>query len=54
MKRIGIKGARVYVNAYNVQTWSGMKFIDPEHPNDSYGNVYPLNRTYNAGFNIDL
>jgi len=54
MKRIGIKGARVYVNAYNVQTWSGMKFIDPEHPNDSYGNVYPLNRTYNVGFNIDL
>lgn len=54
LKRIGIKGARVYTNVYNLATWSKMKFIDPEHPSDSYGNVYPLNRTYNMGFTINL
>lgn len=54
LKRIGIRGARIYINEYNAHTWSGMKFIDPEHPNDSYGNVYPLNRSYNLGFNIDF
>lgn len=54
LKRVGIKGARVYCNVYNAHTWSGMKFIDPEHPSDSYGNVYPLNRTYNMGFTINL
>lgn len=54
LKRAGIKGARVYCNIYNAHTWSSMKFIDPEHPSDSYGNVYPLNRTYNMGFTINL
>ncbi|SFW67605.1 TonB-dependent receptor [Chitinophaga sancti] len=54
LKRVGIKGARVYANVYNAHTWSSMKFIDPEHPSDSYGNVYPLNRTYNMGFTINL
>lgn len=54
LKRAGIKGARVYANVYNAHTWSSMKFIDPEHPSDSYGNVYPLNRTYNMGFTINL
>jgi TonB-linked SusC/RagA family outer membrane protein len=54
LRRIGVKGARFYGNIYNVHTWSKMKFIDPEHPSDSYGNVYPLDRTYNMGFNITL
>ncbi|MFT4154966.1 SusC/RagA family TonB-linked outer membrane protein [Parafilimonas sp.] len=54
IKRVGIQGVRVYANVYNAYTWSKMKYIDPEHPNDSYGNVYPLNRTYNLGFNVEF
>ncbi len=50
--RWGIKSARLYVNGYNLYTWSKMEYIDPEHPSDSYGNVYPLNRTFTVGLNV--
>lgn len=47
----GIKHLRLYVNAYNLLTIDGVH-LDPEHPNDSYGNLYPLNRTFSIGANV--
>ncbi|WP_165021031.1 MULTISPECIES: TonB-dependent receptor [unclassified Dysgonomonas] len=49
--KAGIKNARVYVNGYNIVTLKSVE-LDPEHPNDSYGNLYPLNRTFSVGVNV--
>ena len=48
----GIKNARIFINGYNLLTLSGIKYVDPEHPQDNYGYIYPLNKTFNLG--IDL
>lgn len=47
-------GLRVYFNAYNPFTFTGVKFVDPEHPSDSYGRLYPLNKTYTLGLNLSF
>ncbi len=45
---------RIYANAYNPFTITGVKYIDPEHPADSYGRLYPLNKSYTIGLNISF
>jgi TonB-linked SusC/RagA family outer membrane protein len=40
---------RVFANAYNLLTITGVKFVDPEHPDDDLGRLYPLNKTYTLG-----
>lgn len=40
---------RVFANAYNLFTITGVKFVDPEHPDDELGRLYPLNKTYTIG-----
>lgn len=52
ISRVGIKNLRVFVNAYNVFTITKVDYVDPEHPNDTYGYLYPLNKTYSVGLNI--
>ncbi|GAA4310817.1 TonB-dependent receptor [Mucilaginibacter gynuensis] len=52
MSKLGIKGARIYVNGYNLWTLSDIKYVDPEHPSDTYGYLYPLNKTYSVGLNV--
>jgi TonB-linked SusC/RagA family outer membrane protein len=53
MQKIGLDSGRFYVNGYNLLTFTGLKFIDPEHPGDElYGYIYPLAKTYNIGFNV--
>lgn len=49
--KTGIKNARVYVNGYNLLTIKSIE-LDPEHTSDSYGNLYPLNRTFSVGLNV--
>lgn len=49
--KAGIKNARVYVNGYNLLTIKSIE-LDPEHTSDSYGNLYPLNRTFSVGVNV--
>jgi TonB-linked SusC/RagA family outer membrane protein len=51
-KRAGIKNTRFYINAYNLLTATKVKYIDPEHPNDTYGYLYPLNKTVSVGLNV--
>ena len=52
MDWIGVKNLRVYANAYNLFTITGVKGLDPEKPSESYGYMYPLSRTYNFGGTI--
>ncbi len=62
MNAAKIKGLRVYFNSYNLLTFSGLKYIDPERPgtnggvNTSSNSIlfynYPVNRTFNFGVNI--
>src|SRR5690606_639896 len=40
---------RVFANAYNMITWTGVRFVDPEHPDSYLGRLYPLNKTYTVG-----
>ncbi len=48
-----IKSLRVYINGFNLVTWSGLNdLIDPEHTNAGYGNTYPITRNYNFGANL--
>lgn len=49
---LGVKNLRVYFNAYNLLTFTGVKGVDPEKPTELYGYMYPMNRTYNFGANI--
>jgi hypothetical protein len=52
IKKTGLKNFRVYANAYNLLTFTQVKYVDPEHPLDTYGYLYPLNKTVSVGVNI--
>lgn len=43
---------RVFANAYNLLTLTGVKFVDPEHPDDELGRLYPLNKTFTVGLSL--
>jgi TonB-linked SusC/RagA family outer membrane protein len=45
---------RVFVNAYNLFTLTGVKFVDPEHPDSDNGRLYPLNKTYSVGLTLSF
>ncbi|MDR1863939.1 MAG: TonB-dependent receptor [Bacteroidales bacterium] len=47
--KTGVKNLRVFVNAYNLLTLTGVRGLDPEKPSETYGQLYPLNRTFNFG-----
>jgi TonB-linked SusC/RagA family outer membrane protein len=52
LSKVGIINCRVYFNAYNLLTVTGLNYIDPEHPGEDNGLLYPLNKTFNFGFNV--
>jgi TonB-linked SusC/RagA family outer membrane protein len=52
--RIGVKHLRLYVNAYNLLTFTKVKGVDPERPSESNGQLYPLNRTFNFGCSLSF
>lgn len=64
MNKINVKSLRVYANGYNLLTFSGLKYIDPERPgarggsntNNGSDSVlfynYPVNRVFNIGLTI--
>jgi TonB-linked SusC/RagA family outer membrane protein len=47
--KTGVKNLRIFVNAYNLLTITGVRGLDPEKPAETYGYLYPLNRTFNFG-----
>ncbi len=54
LKKIGFSGVRLYVNAYNLFTLTGVVGLDPERPAELYGQMYPLNKTVNFGLNVEI
>jgi TonB-linked SusC/RagA family outer membrane protein len=48
----GISNLRLFINAYNILTITKVKYIDPEHTDDTYGYLYPLNKNYSIGLNL--
>lgn len=54
MKFFPTLNVRFYVNAYNLLTITGVKFVDPEHPSDDLGRLYPLNRTFTFGLQVSF
>ena len=53
-QRIGVADLRIYANTYNLFTITKVNYVDPEHPNDTYGYLYPLNKSITAGVNINF
>jgi hypothetical protein len=51
VSKVGLKTARVYVNAINLITWDSFKIFDPETDNQD-GTVYPQKQTFNFGVNL--
>ncbi len=49
LQAITSMNVRVFANAYNLFTMTGVKFVDPEHPDSELGRLYPLNKTYTVG-----
>ncbi|MDR3366107.1 MAG: TonB-dependent receptor [Prevotellaceae bacterium] len=54
IRALSTVGLRVFVNAYNMLTLTGVKFVDPEHPDDENGRLYPLNKTYSVGLTLSF
>jgi TonB-linked SusC/RagA family outer membrane protein len=54
LRKVGFSNLRLYVNAYNLFTITGVEGIDPERPTELYGQMYPLNRTINFGLSIEI
>lgn len=52
LMKAGIQNVRLFVNGYNLLTFTGLKYCDPEHPDDSYGYLYPVTSSYNVGMNV--
>jgi TonB-linked SusC/RagA family outer membrane protein len=52
--KIGVSNLRIYANGYNIFTLTKVKFVDPEHPADTYGYLYPLNKTFSLGLNVSF
>ena len=54
IKKVNLSNVRIYVNAYNLFTVTGVEGLDPERPTELYGQMYPLNRTFNFGLNVEI
>ena len=51
--KIGLDKLRIYLNGRNLTTWSKIKQLDPENPQNR-GWFYPQQKVYNLGFNIQF
>ncbi|MDL2221790.1 TonB-dependent receptor, partial [Parabacteroides sp. OttesenSCG-928-N08] len=51
-RKARIERARVYVNGYNLFTLSKLDFVDPEHPEGTWGYLYPIMQNFNVGINV--
>jgi TonB-linked SusC/RagA family outer membrane protein len=59
LSTVGINNVRVYVSSYNLLTFTGLKFMDPEFymlpsggGRPGLGYNYPLNKTVTVGLNV--
>tara|TARA_B110000503_G_scaffold10383_1_gene14051 strand:- start:1781 stop:4828 length:3048 start_codon:yes stop_codon:yes gene_type:complete len=49
--KLGLDRLRIYLNGRNLATWSKIKHLDPENPNQR-GWFYPQQKIYSLGFNL--
>ena len=54
VKALSQANLRVFFNAYNLITITKVKFVDPEHPDDEDGRMYPLNKTFTFGLSLSF
>jgi hypothetical protein len=52
MKKVGVQNLRVFTNGYNLFTITRVRGVDPEHPSETFGYLYPLSRTVNFGASL--
>ncbi|WP_418991092.1 SusC/RagA family TonB-linked outer membrane protein [Alistipes sp.] len=59
LSKINIQSARIYFSAYNLLTFTSLKYLDPEfyiHPSEggvsNLGYFYPINKSYTVGVNV--
>ncbi|MEJ1240297.1 TonB-dependent receptor [Chryseolinea sp. T2] len=52
LTRIGVEKLRVFTNGFNLVTWTKLPMMDPEHPQDLYGYMYPITRNMNLGLDL--
>ena len=52
-QKLGLDKLRIYLNGRNLATWSKIKQLDPENPQQR-GWFYPQQKVVNFGFNIQL
>lgn len=53
LKRIGLSNVRVYLNGFNLLTWSDFDLFDPESKPGSAG-LYPMMKVYNMGVKFNF
>lgn len=53
LKKIGMSNVRVYVNGYNLLTFTDFEFFDPESSPSSSG-LYPMTKVYNMGVKFNF
>ncbi|MES2425985.1 MAG: TonB-dependent receptor [Bacteroidota bacterium] len=49
-----IRGAKIYVQGYNLLTWDKIKYWDPEQGNANAGVTYPQSRSFTFGLELSL
>jgi hypothetical protein len=54
LRAVSTMKLRLFANAYNLLTITGVKFVDPEHPDDDLGRMYPLSKTYTVGLSASF
>ena len=54
IKALSAMKLRAFANAYNIFTITKVKFVDPEHPDDELGRLYPQSKTYTLGLSLSF
>jgi hypothetical protein len=53
LSRVHLSGLKMYIQGYNLKSWTKFKGQDPESASGGYASpVYPLQRTFSAGINL--
>lgn len=62
-KKLGLERLRIYANGFNLLTFTGLKYMDPEYPgwnvnnpesgdDTTWGYIYPISMNFNFGVNV--
>jgi hypothetical protein len=54
IRRLGLRGLRLYLSGSNLLTWDRFKVLDPEVSSGTTTQWYPQSRNYSFGFNLNF